>query len=513
MCDLGTFPKMRNLILLIYSLQIIFAISNSLAIERNEGQPINEYGPAEVYIDQPLDQEEQEFANKQVNRLPLEEDENARFKRSLKKYKVLESPGLHSHFQIVQDEEILKVNPHRRRYRRSTDKISKSELHSDEVEDLDNVDMTKSKNEGSDFSIESVPNPQKQVSNPAHYRSDDSRTMDKWVKAPYGDFQSRARKEEEDSHGESSSNVGIKTRTPRVNFITQQGQSSGSGNKDDIPDGPEARERERERERERDRDQQNNSNNNNNNNNNNNKYDSNKYDNKQGNSDDSYRKPPNDRYYPPSYNKYDTYDRPSHYPPQYPSPYPPNYYNRDYPPTSQYNPYYDKYNPYDRYYDRYNERNGMMPPPGMQRMTPPVGPSSSIYYRHQYNEYDDYVPRSVPNYYYSDKRFEMPMESREPFDPYRPYLYNNEVSKPGRIVYYANLPDVVRTPNNYRYASARYADSVPNYRDPNYYYDRDDYAARTAKSVNYRDVPASTTMRVSSTPVRSGTVRDASYYG
>lgn len=511
---------MGNFVLLFCSLQILFVLSNSLAIEANEGQMVDEYGPAEVYIDHELDPEVVAFANRQVNRLPLEDDSNVRIRRAVK-YKVLESPGLYSHFRNIQDEDNLKINPHRRRYRRSTGRISKSELHSDEVEDLDHVDTLK-RNEGSDFSIENVPNAQKQVGKPAYYSSDSSRTMDKWVKAPYGDFQSRARKDEEDSHGESTSNVGTKMRTPRVNFITQQGQSSGAGNKDDAPiDGPEARERERERDRE-----QNNNNNNNNNNSNGNKYD-NKYDNKQGGSDDSYRKPSNDRYYPSSYNKYyDNFDRPVYGVNQYPTPYQPNYYNRDYQPPAPYNPYYEKYNPYDKYspydkynpydkfYDRHHDRSAIVPPPGMSRMTPPVGPSSSFYYRHQYNDFDDYIPRSVPNYYYSDKRFDVPLEPREPYESYRPYLQNNDVnSRPGRIVYYANLPEVVRTPSNYRYATARYADSIPNYRESLPYYERDEYSARTAKSINYRDVQPSTTMRISSAPVRSGTPRDGTFYG
>lgn len=79
----------------------------------------------------------------------------------------------------------------------------------------------------------------------------------------------------------------------------------------------------------------------------------------------------------------------------------------------------------------------------------------------------------------------------------------------------ANLPEVVRTPSNYRSATARYGDPMYNY----YYnnnYDRDDYHTRTAKAINY--IPSSTTtMRIASTPVRADTMRDSirerSYYG
>ena len=74
----------------------------------------------------------------------------------------------------------------------------------------------------------------------------------------------------------------------------------------------------------------------------------------------------------------------------------------------------------------------------------------------------------------------------------------------------------MRTPSNYRSATARYGEAA-RYGDPmyNYYYnnyDRDDYHARTAKAINYRDIP-STTMRIASSPVRSDSVRDRGYYG
>jgi hypothetical protein len=80
----------------------------------------------------------------------------------------------------------------------------------------------------------------------------------------------------------------------------------------------------------------------------------------------------------------------------------------------------------------------------------------------------------------------------------------------------ANLPEVVRTPSNYRSATARYASNPMN----DYYYnnyDRDDYHTRTAKAIYNRDIPSSTTMRIASTPVRADTIRDSirerSYYG
>ena len=392
-------------------------------------------------------------------------------KRSAR-YEILESPGLHSHFfrKVVQDQEVLKANLHRRRNRRSVEG-RQSELHSDEIED---VEDSSSRRSSDDVSVENMPLAEKQRMN--NYRSDDSRLMDKWVKAPYGDaYQSRSQNEGEDVQSEASANVGIKARTPRVNFITQQGQSTNSK---DEPEGPEAREKERERVR----DQQTAI---------------------KQTSEDTYRKP--ERYYPSSYpNKaYDPYASPNYIQP-YDRYGPSAYYGRE--PL----PYY----PYRERELAYNER----PPHGMNRLIPPAGASSSLYYRHQYNDDDEYFPRTIPNSYYSDKRFDthsLPMEPRDPYqrELYRPYLYTNEVNRPGRIIYYANLPEIVRTPGNYRSATARYGD--PMYND--YYYNNnydDSRSARTAKSVTYRDSPPSTTtMRISSDPVRSDTARERSYYG
>lgn len=486
---------MKNIFIIFLIGHLVISSSHQYAFS-DSVQIIDGYGSD--FPERQLDPEEAEFNEHQVNRLPFEAD--PRSKRFVK-YEVLESPGLHSHFQVVQDEEVLKTNTNRRRNRRSVE--SRSELHSDEVEDVD-TDQRRTVNRD-DVSIEDGPLAEKQTMNPAYYRADDSRLMDKWVKAPYGDFQSRAHKEEDDAQSDASSNVGIKSRTPRVNFITQQGQSS---NNKDEPDGPEARERERERERERDRntndrdrDQQSNTNNN-----------------KQP-TDDGYRKPENERYYPSSYSNknYEPQQSPN-YIPDYDRYAPNRYYGRD--PYREQAPFpQPAYYPYRDRELSYNDR----PPAGMSRMTPPMGPSSSFYYRHQYNDYDDYVPRSIPNYYYSDKRFDvpapvLPMEPRDPYerDLYRPYLYTNEINnRPGRIIYYANLPEIVRTPNTYRSATSRYGtDPMPN----NYYYNNNNYdgyrSSRTAKASTYRDPsPSTTTMRISSSPVRADTARDRSYYG
>lgn len=481
---------MKNIFILLSVWQIFITSSYQYALNEEEHE-IDSYLPD--FVDRREGREEAEFEQQQINRLPVEEIQRSR--RALK-YKVMESQGLHSHFNVEPDNEVFRTNSPRRRTRRSVE--GHSELHSDEVEDVDTE--TRHVSNSDDVSLEKSPTAEKQTMNPAHYRADDSRLMDKWVKEPY--YQSRTNKEEDDVQSEASSNIGIKARTPRVNFITQQssGQGSSNNNKDE-PDGPEAREREREREREkererdreRDRDQQGN--------------------NKQSD-DDGYRKPAStdrdrDRYSPSYYgNKnYDSYPQSPNYVASYDRYAPSPYYGRDR--YMEREPY-----PAPAYYPPYNERDlayNERPPPGMSRMTPPTGPSSSFYYRHQYNDYDEYLPRSVPNYYYSDKRFDtpgLPMEPRDPYerDLHRPYLYTNDINnRPGRIIYYANLPEIVRPANSYPSATSRYADPYHTY---------DNYRSlRTAKAATFRDVPpATTTMRISSAPARVDTARSRSYY-
>ena len=325
-------------------------------------------------------------------------------------YKVLESAGLRSHFHIdnVPSDEKLKGYLKRQRYRRDLEEKRKTELHSDEIEDNDSEQRQSISTDN--ISVEKLPNAEKQTMNPAYYRTDEDRLMEKWVKSPYGEFQSRTQKDEDDSQSEATSNVGVKARTPRVNFITQQGQSSN--NKDDK-DGPEAREREREQEQQ--------------NNNNNNKQ----------NSDDGYRKPTDNRYYSNNNNNNNNMNNNNkkNYDPYYQERE--MYNQRDYP--SQYG--YDKYDPYDRRYEM-----NMMPQQGMARM--PQYMNRYDNYRPNYNDYDDYYSRSIPNNYYSDKRYDFPgpMMPMEPRDGYssRPHLNSNDVNGPynnhnrntGRIIYY-----------------------------------------------------------------------------
>ncbi|CAO1439653.1 unnamed protein product [Diamesa serratosioi] len=387
-------------------------------------------------------------------------------------YKVLESPGLRSHFHIdnVPSDEKLKIHLKRQRFRRDLEEKRKTELHSDEIEDNDSEQRQTIT--ADDISVEKLPNAAKQTMNPAYYRTDEDRLMDKWVKSPYGEFQSRTQKDEDDSQPEATSNVGVKARTPRVNFITQQGQNSN--NKDDK-DGPEAREREREQEQQ---------------NNNNNKQ----------NTDDGYRKPSDNRYYSNNNNNNqnnNNMNNKKNYDPYYQER---EMYNpRDYP--QQYG--YDKYDPYDRRYEM-----NMMSQNGMARM--PQYMNRYDNYRPHYNDYNDYYSRTIPNNYYSDKRYDFPapMMPMEPRDDYlaRPYLNSNDVNglynnrNTGRIIYYANLPEVVRSPpsdQRYRTVSNRY-DPMYNY----YYnnnYDNDYRPTRTVKSAPLRE--ATDAMKVTSSPL------------
>lgn len=455
-------------------------------------------------IETPIDEinRESPFTGEQLdmNVMPIRDRRSPR-------YKVMESPGLRSHFHI--DSEDLRKSWERSRNRRELEDADKTrrELRSDEIE-VEDDDELKRRSDVEDVSLEELPVAEKHTLNPSYYRTDEDRLMEKWVKSPY---ESRSHKDEThaDSQSEASSNVGINARQPRVNFITQQGQST---NNKDIPDGPEARERDQ------NRDQSQN--------------------NKQS-QDDSYRKPNQDRYYPSNYGNADRYNNVQDY----------------YPQQGQYNPYWDRNNYYpayrDRYYDDRYDRDRlydrhydsfMRPPPGMGAMQPPSY-SNGFYYRHQYNDYDEYYPRTVPNHYYSDKRFDIPpvagppVEAREPpgaYSSFRPYLHTNDVSgseryqpaangvsqNNGRIIYYAHLPEITRAPptypapahhNRYGTVAKRYDPSYDYYYNNNY--DRrgavDDYRngrlSRMVKSTPTDDVStkeSTATTRISSAPLQ-----------
>lgn len=171
--------------------------------------------------------------------------------------------------------------------------------------------------------------------------------------------------------------------------------------------------------------------------------------------------------------------------PPYPNPNYPNYPNNMYDQGYQGN-YVDRYAPPMSSRDYYDNRRtypgqeylqpGMMPPPPMQ----------DPYYNNNYN----YPNSNYPNYYPSNKMYDMPIEQRQP--PYVPNALPNSYPSPypylppstspsvypptespplspdnrnKRIIYYTTLPEVVRTPPNvnlnYHYDRYRARSGVP----------------------------------------------------
>ncbi|XP_055548400.1 uncharacterized protein LOC129731985 [Wyeomyia smithii] len=272
-------------------------------------------------------------------------------------YRVLESPGLKSHFRQHYENDWLEKQKYqaKRRNRRSI-----------EVESSSTTEGPKSTDE--------LPKAEKQTLH--------QRTIEAWAKTPYQIKQPT--EEELDSEAEASMmSEGIKTRAPRVNFITQ---------KKSLADSSETRE---------DKDKI---------------------------IPEIYRKPLARLYY-----EYPTF---------------PRLYD-SFPAHSQ-SPMYPKiYNKYDEYHRDM-----------MDRMHPPAPHRFDTYYQRRYDsDYDTYFPRyTFPSYnYYPDKRFDVPSYYRD-----RNYLLTNDVmdippvppqvhkypSRKRRIIYYATLPEIVRTPPN-----------------------------------------------------------------
>lgn len=278
-------------------------------------------------------------------------------------YRVLESPGLRSHFrQPRQDHSVQK------RHRRSVEK--EADGSSEEPKPT-----------------EELPTPERQMMN--------ERTMEVWAKTPY-QVKKSMKETEMDSEAEASMmSEGIKARAPRVNFITQKKFNS---------DQSESREE------------------------------------KEKVMPELYRKPLARLYYeyPAAPRAYDSYSAHSQSP------------------------------MYPKIYNKYDEYHRDM----MDRMHPPAPHRYDMYYQRRYDtDYDTYFPRyTFPSYYYyPDKRFDVPSYYRD-----RNYLLTNDVMDPPvippvtyipsrnrRIIYYATLPEIVRTPPNVdlRY---RYYNKYPN---------------------------------------------------
>ncbi|XP_053696575.1 uncharacterized protein LOC128743907 [Sabethes cyaneus] len=273
-------------------------------------------------------------------------------------YRVLESPGLKSHFRQRYDGDW---------YEKQGRHIKRRNRRSIEVESSSTTEDPKSSEE--------PPKAEKQTLH--------QRTIEAWAKTPYQLKQPID--EELDSEAEASMmSEGIKARAPRVNFITQ---------KKTLTDSSESRE---------DKDKI---------------------------IPEIYRKPLARLYY------------------EYPTL--PRFYD-SFPAHSQ-SPMYPKiYNKYDEYHRDM-----------MDRMHPPAPHRFDTYYQRRYDtDYDTYFPRyTFPNYYYyPDKRFDVPSYYRD-----RNYLLTNDVMdvpsvppqsvykfprRNRRIIYYATLPEIVRTPPN-----------------------------------------------------------------
>ncbi|XP_062565397.1 uncharacterized protein LOC134227748 isoform X2 [Armigeres subalbatus] len=292
-------------------------------------------------------------------------------------YRVLESPGLRSHFRPQTDDQDL----HHRRNR------------------LVHKRQRRSTTSGSDDATEET-KPTEELPIPEHQRMDE-RTMESWAKTPY-QVKKPAKEEEIDSEAEASMmSEGIKARAPRVNFVTQKKFSS---------DQSEARE------------------------------------DKEKIIPELYRKPLARLFYeyPAVPRAYDSYSAHSQSP------------------------------MYPKIYNKYDEYHRDM----MDRMHPPAPHRFDMYYQRRYdNDYDSYFPRySFPSYYYyPDKRFDVPSYYRD-----RNYLLTNDVmdqpvippstyipSRNRRIIYYATLPEVVRTPPNVDLRYRNY-NKYPNRYDPFY---------------------------------------------
>ncbi|XP_055606246.1 uncharacterized protein LOC129755456 [Uranotaenia lowii] len=284
-----------------------------------------------------------------------------RDKREIPPYRVLESPGLKSHFR-PRDEDLNAEEHNRKRNRRSTEVENVSEA--DEVKPTDQMPKAEKHTMG-------------------------QRTIEAWAKTPY-QVQKPTKQESQDamdSEAEASMmSDGIKARAPRVNFITQKKSISAESS--------EARE---------DKDKI---------------------------VPELYRKPLNRLYYDYPHQLSRVYDS---------------------------FPAYSNSPMYPKVYNKYDEFHRDM----MDRMHPPSPHRYDTYYQRRYdNDFDPYFPRySYPSYYYyPDKRFDVPYYYRD-----RNHLLTNDVmdtpyvpppvyipSRNRRIIYYATLPEVVRTPPNVR---------------------------------------------------------------
>lgn len=163
------------------------------------------------------------------------------------KYIVLESHGLKSHFRSRGDRHISqsKDDVEFKNFDKTNDfmqSIAYDKLHPPKQDaDIENIRFPRSVEPEhrsvemttlSSESPEKLPTAEKQVMDDYHpERRNQNMPMDRWTKSPF-DY-SKVHNEEDSLAEATSVNEGIKARTPRVNFITQQ-KSSKSENPNDT---------------------------------------------------------------------------------------------------------------------------------------------------------------------------------------------------------------------------------------------------------------------------------------
>ncbi|KAJ6635301.1 hypothetical protein Bhyg_13886 [Pseudolycoriella hygida] len=372
---------------------------------------------AEIVED--LDTESSPQLNGDVGYFDAENDDEDALTRNKRnpRYEVLESRGLKSHFRTKDRQRLeLDENVEFKNFDKTNEfmqNIAYDKLHPPRQDAEVNIfrvprsiqpehrsaETTTVKAE----KIEKLPQAEKQVMEDFHPERRNQMPMDRWTKSPF-DY-SKIHNEEDSLAEASSVNEGIKARTPRVNFITQQ-KSSKTENPSDSDQKPSATKPEIYRAQ-------------------------------------SSIKPIDDRYYRREYEEL---------------------------------PYYRESDPYSGRYDRYSryERDDMFYNPYPQD------------YSRSFDMYERYMPRepAYPDHYYDypDSRYDLP----EPRD-YRP-IYTNDIydrypheypmpppiaNRNRRIIYYATLPEIVRTPPSvdlrYKSQNNRYDDSYDNYA----FYNRD----------------------------------------
>uniref|UniRef100_A0A182QKZ9 Uncharacterized protein n=1 Tax=Anopheles farauti TaxID=69004 RepID=A0A182QKZ9_9DIPT len=324
-----------------------------------------------------------------------------RDKRSTTRYQVLESAGLHSHFRRSE------ANDQRASKHSSNRSKRNAEPEPDGVTDASTDDGPEAREE--------IPVPEK------HVMSAQDRTKEgQWSRTPFksSEFQAKVMREESDSDGEESMliNEGIKSRAPRVNFITQQTKGGLSATESRDDDGNEKVIRELYR-----------------------KPVANlQYERPVPRTYDSYMAPSQSPMYPRVYNKYDAFHRDMMDRMHPPAPHRyDHYYQRRY--DVDYDPYFPRYKfPYYYYY------------PDKRYDVP-------LYYRDRNSLYTNDIEATVPIAppYYGGS--------------FHSGLYPPSVSpalRNRRIIYFATLPEIVRPPSVQRYGPGGRYDAYYTTRTP-----------------------------------------------